>query len=520
MKNIYNNGPTPQSFHSDHTKTVPRVGIKKDRCISSIVKHSLLFLTVLLLAPLAANADTFHVATNGCDDATYDGRTVARAWASLAFACERVPEGAHTILVGSGEFIATQTAKPKSGVLIVGSGSNGDKASRIVAAKDWPLANKLQDMGPPEEYLIALVKAKGVTVHDLLLCSIPEHRITGAVYCHGSQGVRLERLVVRDFRWNGLALEYADKLIVRHCLIQNASTEKLQHNGGLIRTHWIKDSEIGHNRLVSTIGKGYGYKASGHENVRLHHNHIDVAGEFAIESAHENEFGVEIDHNYLNRCISVPKGGQGADPKQRGCDYSFWIHHNLMTDSYAVEGPRNHLRLDHNYIRCEKPNGRIFTHHGGINHGPVWIDHNIIENADRAFIWMNQGLAENIHAFNNTIVFANAGDRAGSVLGAGSGERLNGWLVKSNIFIAPVSQPRRLMTAERGVSQEITATDNICVNITDAPPGNHIGVTPVLNMNGAKPLPFYAPSGVVGCGAVELGETKFEVGVAANEELP
>ena len=485
------------------------------------MKPTLLLLAALLLAPLAElHAETFLVATNGSDDAARDGRTAATAWASLAFACERVSEGAHTILAGPGEFIATRAAKPSYGIIIAGSGTEGEKATRLVAAKDWPLAANLKDMGPPEEYLVVLAKVKDVTVRDLVLCSTPEHRITGAVRCQGSQGVTLERLVVREFRWNGLALENSEKLNVRHCLIENASTDKLQNNGGLIRTRWIKDSEMGYNRLVSTIGKGYGYKAGGHTNVRLHDNHIEVAGEFAIESAHENEFGVEIDHNFLNRCISVPKGGQGADPKQRGHEYSFWIHHNLMTDSYAIEGPRNHLRLDHNYIRCEKPNGRIYTQHGGINHGPVWIHHNIVENADRAFIWMNQGLAENIHAFNNTVVFAEAGDRAGSILGAYSGDRMNSWLVKNNIFIAPASQLRRFMPAERGVPLKITATNNICVNITGLPPGNHNVAAPVLKMSGNKPLPFYAPSVVAGCGAVEPGETKFDVGETANKETP
>jgi hypothetical protein len=203
-----------------------------------------------------------------------------------------------------------------------------------------------------------------------------------------------------------------------------------------------------------------------------------------------------------------------------------------MTDSYAIEGPRNHLRLDHNYIRCEKPNGRIYTHHGGINQGPVWIHHNIIENADRAFIWMNQGLAENLHIFNNTVVFADAGERAGSILGAYSGDRLNGWLVKNNLFIAPASQPRKLMPTERGVPQKISATGNLCVNVTEPPTGNHVGVDHGLKMSGEKPNPFYAPAqpksfvvdhGVdVGLpfkgktpdiGAIEFGDTNFEIGL-------
>jgi hypothetical protein len=267
---------------------------------------------------------------------------------------------------------------------------------------------------------------------------------------------------------------------------------------------------------MSTIGGGYGYKGGGHVGVRIHHNYVDVSGGFAIESAHENEFGVEIDHNYLTRCISIPKSGQGADPDSRGYEYSFWIHDNYLTDSYTVEGPRNHLRLSHNYIHVERPNGRIYTHHGGINHGPVWIHHNVIENVDRALVWMNNGLAENIYIYNNTIFCADAGRRTGALLGAYSGDRLGNWVFKNNVVIAAWSQSRKLFPDQRGVPEKINATHNLCINVTGVPEGNYADVDPGLRREGDKPWHFYLPAGE-GSPVVDRGE---DVGFPSKGKAP
>lgn len=437
------------------------------------------------------------MSTTGADVAARDGLSPETAWRSLAYASDRTPEGNHTIQLGPGTFVATETAYLKSGVTVTGAGREGPQKTQIVASTDWPLSNNPRASDRTlDEYLIVLQNTQNITLKNLVLASEPSHRITGAVHVAKSEAVTIHDVSVNDFRWVGLNFQRSENLNIHNNVIENASTEKFGQVNGLIRTRFIKSSDFYSNTITSTTG-GYGYKGGGHENVRINYNTFDLDSGFAIESAHESEFGVEISHNSANQTISIPKGGQGRDPNDRGYDYSFWIHHNFLTDSYAIEGPRNHLRLSHNYIRVEDTGGNIYTHHGGTNNGPVWIHHNVIENVDRGLVWMNQGLAENIYIYNNTVTLANAGQRAGAILSAPNRDDptkgANNWVAKNNIFIAPDSQARALIR-DNGSAQKMTIEDNLVVNINNVPLDNNNEVDLGVRGQGDRPWPFYAPA--------------------------
>lgn len=440
----------------------------------------------------------YYVSTTGTDSLERDGLSLQTAWRSLSYASDRIPAGNHTLQLGSGKFVATETARPKSGLTIVGMGNSGENQTQIVASPDWGLsASPRGNNRADREYLIAFRRRQNITIRDLVLASEPEHRITGALYAAGSNNISVHDVTVRDFRWAGLHFERSSNLSVHNNHIENASTQKFRFHNGMIRTRFIRHSEFHHNTFVSTVGGGYGYKGGGHENVRIHHNIFNLHRGFAIESAHENEIGVEIAYNTANQTISIPKGGQGENPNSKGYEYSFWIHHNNLTDSYAIEGPRNHLRVSHNYVRAEDTGGNIYTHHGGQNNGPIWIHHNVIENVDRGLVWVNRGAAKNIHVYNNTVTFANAGDRAGAILSAPNRSRRNdniqNWTARNNIFIAPASQPRKLFR-ENGSDPDITATHNVMVNVNNVPAGNQRGIDPEFHRMGERPWPFYQPA--------------------------
>ncbi|MEL7332966.1 MAG: right-handed parallel beta-helix repeat-containing protein [Cyanobacteria bacterium J06560_2] len=462
---------------------------------------------------------TYYVSPTGADSADRDGLSAQTAWQSLAYASDRTPAGDHTIQLSAGTFVATETARPKSGITIVGAGHEGETQTKIVASADWPLsADPTSATRIDSEYLIALKAVQDVTIRDLTLTSEPSHHITGAVHAERANGLTVHHVTVQDFRWAGLDLSLSERLLVHNNHIENASTEKHGFPNGLIRTRFLKHSEFHHNTVVSTTG-GYGYKGGGHENVRIHHNTFDLASGFAIESAHKNEFGVEIDHNWANATISIPKGRQSADPSDRGYDYTFWIHHNFLTDSYTIEGPRNHLRVSHNYVRIADTGGRVYTHHGGVNYGPVWIHHNVVENVDRNLIWMNQGLAENIFVFNNTVTFANAGDRAGAILSAPNRETpdqgANRWIAKNNIFLAPKSQPRNLLP-NNSAARNVDVTHNIVQNLKNVPENNFDDISGGLLQSGNQPWPFYAPASE----ASPLVDSGTDVGLSFLGEAP
>jgi hypothetical protein len=438
---------------------------------------------LLSLPTLAASAvEPLLVRQGGQDDPSRDGRKAESAFASVAYACERATPGS-IIDVGPGQFEATRSAKLKSGVTIRGAGQD---QTRIVAAKSWPLVDAKVAPKPDEEFLLIARNVKGVVVRELELASDPVHRISGAIALRDGVDVTLENLRIQEFRWAGLWLQLSKNLQVRNCEIFNASTQKDQYHSGSIRTRWLKESEFDRCNIRNTVGSEYGYKGGGHEKVRMHNTRIEVQGEFAFESAHENEYGLEIDHCEFNRCISVPKSGQGDDPAKRGCEYSVRIHHCLLTDSYTVEGPRNHLRFDHNHVRIEKVGGRVYSQHGGENRGPVWIEQNYVENLDRAFVWANRGTAGNVQVRRNTVFCADAGERTSAILDAYDGKRFTGWIAHDNIFVCPVTKPRELFPNRGTLAGSLDAKGNIVVHVRGViPEGNQTLEQPPMR-GGAK----------------------------------
>jgi len=391
-------------------------------------------LLLLVALPSVAPATDYFVATDGADRPEHGSKS--KPWASLAYACENVPEGKHAIHIAPGEYVATRTAYPPNGVSIVGRKPWGKDVTRIVASKKWTLPELADHEHDGHAlYLIAATAKRpdgkwrpvtNLTINSLELCSHPEHRINGAVFVRDGTNIRLQSLNVHDFRWNGLRVTFSRSVEIRYCQLTDASAERIPgREGGLIRTRWLRDSRIHHNRIIARNTRGYGYKGGGHENVRFDHNFVDTRY-FAFESPFENEFGVELDHNHLTACISIPKFFQ-ADPKTKGHDYSYRIHHNYLTDSYTIEGPRGYLEFDHNWVHVDKTGGRIYSHHGAKSKGPIRIHHNVIENVDRAVVWMNEGHIEKLSVLNNTIVCADAGRRGGNLLSAWSGDRMWRW---------------------------------------------------------------------------------------------
>ena len=491
------------------------------RFLRSVAAGGGALLALTLGGPLAA--DDYFVDPAGSDDA--DGRTRATAWASVERAADAVPAGEHRIRLAPGDYPLARTVALKGGVTLVGANLQWDRKrpdaprfSVLHPGPDWPRADFANFIKPPDntpdQYLLRAAKhARGVTVREVRLRGTvaegdAEIRATGGFHADQAENLTLEGLDVREFRLSGLRLLYCSDLRVAGCRVHNASTEKAPHGngksrwGGLIWTAWPKRALFEDCRVTSDAVRGYGFKGGGSDGCRI--TRCVVEGQyFAIEHPHEHEFGLEIDHCRLGGCISVPKGGGQTDPTKRGHDRSVHIHHNYLTDSYTVEGPRGYLEFAHNWVHVEKPGGRCYTHHGGENRGPVLIHHNLFENVDRSLVWMNTGYFAGLKFYNNTVSAADAGGRSGYLFDSYTADRLDDWEVKNNLIVAAWSRPRRLLPDRNGVSGKIELGRNLFVNLTDVPPAAGT-LTPAdlpggapystLIREGDKPAPFYRPT--------------------------
>ena len=481
----------------------------------------LLFLFLLACAGPPAGpavAETFHVAPGGSDAA--DGLTPETAFATVEHACDAAAaaedRGGHVVKLAPGEYPLARAAVLKSRVALVGADRpwNRDdpdaaRFSVLLPGPGWAAAETPGDNAPDQYLLRAEKHAAGVTVRNVRFRGARAEGeppvVTGAVHADQAAGLTLEGLTVDRFRLCGFRLLYCENLRVAGCRLTDAALEKDGPRwGAAVWTAWPKNSVLEDCRIAGARSGGYGIKGGGSDGFRV--TRCVVEGPyFSLEHPHENEFGLEIDHCRFDGCISVPKGGPQTDPAERGHARSVHIHHNYLTDSYTVEGPRQYLEFAYNHVHVERTGGRCYTQHGGSVPGPALIHHNVFENVDRACVWMNEGYAGGIHFFNNTVFAADAGGRSGFLFDSYAADRLDDWRVANNLFAAAWTRPRALLPDRNGVPGKIAVGRNLYQNVIGAPPGSADGFPAnLLTRAGEKPAPFYRPG--AGSPAVDAGE--------------
>lgn len=449
--------------------------------LSLLISSSSIWATDYFVSPSGSNANS--------------GTSSSKAFKTIAYACDQVPAGAHTIHLAAGTYVETQTAFLKTGVTLEGSGTVGPQATIVTNASGFGPVNSPCDF-EYENYLLAVSDKDNFAIRDIAFKSRSDLQLDGAINVKYSGNFTIENVDVSSFRWAGIYLRECSNFEVKNSAFTNANTERHCNTwSGNLRTRYIENAQIHHNTFKSDISSGYGYKASGHENVRFHHNTIESNGEFAFESAHEHEYALEIDSNVMNRCISIPKPDGGANPANRGYTYAIDIHHNRLSDSYTVEGPRNYLIIRDNFINITKTGGRVYSHHGGTNTAWIKIYNNVVLNLDRSFAWANSGTALNLKIYNNTIYCADAGSRTGAVLDFPSSNSItiSGWEFKNNVVIAPESKPRSLYWNNTNATN-VSFAKNLTININSTPSGTITGVAPGFKLSGTQPFPYYAPA--------------------------
>ena len=484
------------------------------------MKHILFFVTlrtfVLIIASVATAlsvpAATYYVSTTGQDVSSRDGLSPGAAWKSIAYAFQQVPAGNHTIQLGAGTFVLSQAAPLKSGWTLNGQGHTGSNTTTLVNASTFgpngaicfPLSQEKQDY-PLENYLLGGNGLENVTISNLVLTSRADQPLDGAIMMKYARNLELFNLSVREFRWNGIYLREGKQVRIHHSSFEDASYTRLCNTwGGAVRTRYMNDFELDHCAFRTTKGGAYGYKASGHENARIHdnifHNNTSLGPNdsrpFDLESAHEFEWGLEIYNNTFNGMVSVPRAGGQAHPSDRG-DYTYTvrIHDNVFYGSGGVEGPRNYLEIDHNYFANKWGNsGRVYEIHGGQNAGPTTIHHNVAE-CSMGFVFKKNELNENISIFNNTVYLVNSTRHNFPTSFLEVSGPVSNWQVKNNVIFTQDS-PNSGISFSRGPlpSTGMSLSHNVAWNV----PGTPAGVTstdPGLALGGQKPAAYYAPSG-------------------------
>lgn len=323
-----------------------------------------IILSMLLIAIQAFPA-VYHVLTTGSDDNGRDGRSKQTAWKTLAYACERVPEGNHDIVLGAGTFTAAKTAVPKSGFTIRGNGKDGADATVIQASRPW----NLEDFETGNHnhcrwrnYLVGIrtwemglkERVHNVTMSNMRFMSSPGHMIDGALFLWDTDSIVIHDVVLESFRGSGIFLAhskygelYDSEIINAARGYWNDDTTEWHWGCGSLHLLYSDHVEI-HEVAFRQRGKHWGadaFRGYAGRDVHIYNctftGDPDVAFGLDIEVPWCHAQGYYIHGNTFRSPISLP-AGEDANPvyQEGGHPCTFWIHDNYMPAcGYVIELP-------------------------------------------------------------------------------------------------------------------------------------------------------------------------------------
>lgn len=363
-----------------------------------------------------------------------------------------------TVLVGPGTFKLKEPLMPKSGMSIIGAGEN---QTTITAASTWqPGVDDLPKKDDPKAYLFRLEKTTNVILGNMKLTAGNLH---GAIYAKKADGVELHHLHIEDFLWSSIRTFGMNNFKVHDNVFVDAGG-KYRWVGGALYMNLTNNSEFWNNKMYRSARSGrnfYGFKGRGGNNLRFHHNDVQV--NFSFEFPFENDQGIEIDHNNFTGVISIPKQKGGLVLKE---GLAYHIHHNWLHKSYSIEGPRNAVEIDHNFfdLKTEDDGGNLITNHGGKSApGPTLFHDNLVRNPGRGLFWSKD--VYNQFYFYNNHVKANTLTRKGGFFRFNPSSDFNTIEIKDNIIENVAENPRPLM--HDGESYAATIENNTFENISD-----------------------------------------------------
>lgn len=307
--------------------------------------------------------------------------------------------------------------------------------------------------------------ADSVAFADIALTGSDIH---GAIFGFRSDDLEIRNAEFNNFAWSSVRLYNASGASIHDNLFVDAGGQANGDSGvtgGSIYATYLEDSEIYNNRIDKSgnrEGNVYGIKGRDFRNTRIHHNTINT--NFAIELPFENDQFVEIDHNFLDGVVSVPKFGGGPVPDD---GFTFHIHHNYFTRSYSLEWARSGAEINNNVFAfdVDRDHGNLISSFGSEPaEGPTKFHNNLIINPGRGIFW-SRGVYDGFSFYNNHVI-ANETitSRVDGLFGFHSQTDFNTIEIKDNLIqVNGTSRP--LMRNDASYSAVIE--NNELINISD-----------------------------------------------------
>lgn len=365
-----------------------------------------------------------------------------------------------TIALTSGVFEIPHSLILNSEILLCGQGA--DKTIVRGQLKWQPSSHSLPKTEEPNAYLFIVDRQNNVTIRDM---SLQGPNLHGAVYANRGSRLTLAGLEIKDFLWSGVRTFNMKQTRIHDNDFIDAGGRYKNTTGGALYDHFPKGCKVWNNRVRSSENVKrpfFGFKGRGGQNCRFHHN--DIRRSFAIEYPFDNNIGFEIDHNYIEGTISIPKFGGGK--VLEGEAVSFHIHHNVIRRSYAIEFARNNVRINHNLFDLDPHDdgGNLISNHGKQPVlGPLWMHDNLIRNIGRGIFW-SRGSYNRIQFVNNHVRISTS-SRKTALFQFHPDTNFQSIQIMDNIFEINPENPRPLLS--NSVGTLATIQNNTLKNISD-----------------------------------------------------
>jgi hypothetical protein len=338
----------------------------------------------------------------------------------LVAAVANQPPGT-SITLAPGVYELPAALRLKSGMSLIGAGV-GQTVLRNAPAFSFPASGWYGDdvnfeFSFRERYLIDL----GRDLSDFTIrgMTLEGPGVYGGIHFIATARVTLTDLEFRNFLWSGIRGYIGTQFSITRNRFVDAGGQIVNPDGsfgstgGSMFLTYLSNSVIEQNRLGLSGARQdnvYGIKGREFRSVRIANNTIRCG--FAIELPFENDYYVDIENNFLDGAVSIPRYAGGLLPPTGSDRYTFKIRRNYLTQSYSIEGPRNGLIVEENVFNfpANDDGGNLVSSFDPWSEtplapGPAVFRNNLIINPGRGVFWSD--VVYNGVTFANNHIFAN-----------------------------------------------------------------------------------------------------------------